>query len=97
MMEGITIIVLEEILMANGLTVLMMWFLLFCRRKNRESLHVGDKIYDGIAIVNLVGALSETIAFLVDGKQFTGSRLYRDSQYGYALVYVRGIAYLSKL
>ena len=99
MMEGITIIVLEEILMANGLTVLMMWFLLFCRRKNRESLHVGDKIYDGIAIVNLVGALSETIAFLVDGKQFTGSRQinYRDSQYGYALVYVRGIAYLSKL
>ena len=57
MMEGITIIVLEEILMANGLTVLMMWFLLFCRRKNRESLHVGDKIYDGIAIVNLVGAI----------------------------------------
>ena len=72
--EGITIIVLEEILMANGLTVLMMWFLLLCRRKNRESLHVGDKIYDGMAIVNLLGALSETIAFLVDGKQFIGSR-----------------------
>ena len=60
--------------MANGLTVLMMWFLLLCRRKNRESLHVGDKIYDGMAIVNLLGALSETIAFLVDGKQFMGSR-----------------------
>ena len=67
-------IILEEILMANGLTVLMMWFLLLCRRKNRESLHVGDKIYDGMAIVNLLGALSETIAFLVDGKQFIGSR-----------------------
>ena len=67
-------IILEEILMANGLTVLMMWFLLLCRRKNRESLHVGDKIYDGMAIVNLLGALSETIAFLVDGKQFMGSR-----------------------
>ena len=60
--------------MANGLTVLMMWFLLLCRRKNRESLQVGDKIYDGMAIVNLLGALSETIAFLVDGKQFIGSR-----------------------
>ena len=60
--------------MANGLTVLMMWFLLLCRRKNRESIHVGDKIYDGMAIVNLLGALSETIAFLVDGKQFIGSR-----------------------
>ena len=67
-------IILEEILMANGLTVLMMWFLLLCRRKNRESLQVGDKIYDGMAIVNLLGALSETIAFLVDGKQFIGSR-----------------------
>ena len=60
--------------MANGLTVLMMWFLLLCRRKNRESLQVGNKIYDGMAIVNLLGALSETIAFLVDGKQFMGSR-----------------------
>lgn len=67
-------IILEEILIANGLTVLMMWFLLLCRRKNRESLQVGDKIYDGMAIVNLLGALSETIAFLVDGKQFMGSR-----------------------
>ena len=67
-------IILEEILMANGLTVLMMWFLLLCRRKNRESLQVGNKIYDGMAIVNLLGALSETIAFLVDGKQFMGSR-----------------------
>lgn len=67
-------IILEEILMANGLTVLMMWFLLLCRRKNRESLHEEDKLYDGMAIVNLAGALSETIAFLVDGKQFMGSR-----------------------
>ena len=63
MMEGITIIVLEEILMANGLTVLMMWFLLFCRRKNREGLHVGDKIYDGIAIVNLVGHCLKPLLF----------------------------------
>lgn len=63
----IEIIVIEEILIANGLTVLMMWFLLLCRRKNRESLHEEDKLYDGMAIVNLAGALSETIAFLVDG------------------------------
>ena len=70
----IEIIVIEEILIANGLTVLMMWFLLLCRRKNRESLHEEDKLYDGMAIVNLAGALSETIAFLVDGNQFTGCR-----------------------
>lgn len=69
-----TIIVIEEILMANGLTVFMMWFLLLCRRKNRESLHVEDKVYDGMAITNLVGAVCETIAFLVDGQQFIGAR-----------------------
>jgi len=70
----IIIIVIEEILMANGLTVLMMGFLLIFRRKNRESLHVEDKIYDGIVLLNMLGAVSETIAFLVDGKSFAGSR-----------------------
>ena len=69
-----TIIVIEEILMANGLAVLMMGYLLLCRRKNRESLHTEDKIYDGIALVNILGALSETVASLIDGKSFTGSR-----------------------
>ena len=62
------IIIIEEILMANGLAVLMAGYLLLCRRKNRESLHAEDKIYDGIALVNILGALSETVAFLIDGK-----------------------------
>lgn len=70
----ITIIVIEEILMANGLTVLMMCYLLSCRRKNRESLHTEDKVYDGIAKVNILGAVAETIGFLVDGKSFIGCR-----------------------
>ena len=61
------IIIIEEILMANGLAVLMAGYLLHCRRKNRESLHTEDKIYDGIALVNILGALSETVAFLIDG------------------------------
>ena len=65
-------IVIEEILAANGITILMMWFLLICRRKNRENLHMEDKIYDGMALVNLLGALFETIAFLVDGNKFIG-------------------------
>lgn len=70
----ITIIVIEEILMANGLAVLMMCYLLSCRRKNRESLHTEDKVYDGIAKVNILGAVAETIGFLVDGKSFIGCR-----------------------
>ncbi len=67
-------IVIEEILAANGIAILMMWFLLICRRKNRENLHMEDKIYDGMAFVNLLGALFETVAFLVDGKTFPGGR-----------------------
>ena len=98
----IGIIVIEEILIANGLTVLMMWFLLLCRRKNRESLHEEDKLYDGMAIVNLAGALSETIAFLVDGNQFTGLYLqqhmfYRYRQHRSALVSVCRITHLPEL
>ena len=69
----ITIIVIEEILMANGMAVLMMCYLLTCRCINRENFHTEDKIYDAIAIVNILGALSETIAFIVDGKIFSGS------------------------
>lgn len=70
----ITIIVIEEILMANGLAILLMCYLLSCRRKNRESIHAEDKVYDGIAIVNILGAVAETIGFLIDGKCFIGCR-----------------------
>ena len=56
-----TIIIIEEILMANGLAVLMMGYLLLCRRKNRESLHAEDKIYDGIALVNILGGCRKII------------------------------------
>lgn len=64
----------EEILVANGVSVLTMWFLLSCRRKNRESIHTEDKLYDGMAFVNLIGAFCETMSFIVDGKVFRFSR-----------------------
>ena len=59
---------LKEILVANGITILMMWFLLHCRRKNRESIHAVDRFYDGMCMVNLAGALFETVSYLVDGQ-----------------------------
>lgn len=65
---------MEEIIAANGTAILMMWFLLICRRKNRENLHTEDKIYDGMVVVNLLGALFETVTFLVDGRIFPGGR-----------------------
>ncbi len=58
---------LKEIMVANGLAVLMMWFLLACRHKNRENIHTEDRIFDTMVFINLFGALLETVSFLVDG------------------------------
>lgn len=67
-------IVWEEILVANGGAILMMWFLLNCRRKNRENIRGEARLYDAMAVVNLLGALLETVSFWVDGEQFPGAR-----------------------
>lgn len=66
---------LKEIFVANGITVLMMWFLMTCRRQNRESIHTEDRVYDGMAFINMIGAVAETASFLIDAKTFTGGRL----------------------
>lgn len=63
---------LKEILVANLVTMMAMWFLLRCRRKNRESICTKDKLYDGMCLVNFFGALCETISFLIDGRGFAG-------------------------
>lgn len=68
-------IVWEEILVANGGAILMMWFLLNCRRKNRENTRGEARLYDAMAVVNLLGALLETVSFWVDGKLFPGARI----------------------
>ena len=52
--------------MVNGIAVLMMVFLISTRRKNRESLHQEDRVYDSMAIITIIGAIIETISFLVD-------------------------------
>ena len=67
-------IIIEEILIANGISILAMLLLLNCRRTNRESIRLQDKMFDGMAIMNLLGALSETISFLIDGKNIPGGR-----------------------
>ena len=67
--------VLEEIFIANGASIIMMAFLLDCRRRNRESIHVDDRIYDWMAIVTFLGAAIETLSFIIDRKSFAGARV----------------------
>ncbi len=65
----------SEILVANGVAVLMMFFLLRCRIRSREIMHADDWVYDGMAVTNLLGAVFETISFLVDGRDMPGGRI----------------------
>lgn len=69
---GDTMIDLKEILMANGITMLMTWFLLVCRHKNRENIHTENKIFDTMALMNMVGSGFETVSFIIDGVAFPG-------------------------
>ena len=66
--------VFEEIFMANGAAIIMMAFLLYCRRRNRESIHADDRIYDWMTLITLLGAVIDTLTFLVDGQRFVGAR-----------------------
>lgn len=68
-------IIWPEILVANGTVILTMWFLLNCRRKNRGTIHAEDKIYDAMVLVNMLGAISETISFYIDGKTMPTGRV----------------------
>lgn len=66
--------IFEEIFMANGTAIIMMAFLLYCRRRNRESIHADDRIYDWMTLITLLGAVIDTLTFLVDGQSFVGAR-----------------------
>lgn len=66
--------IFEEIFMANGAAIIMMAFLLYCRQRNRESIHADDRIYDWMTLITLLGAVIDTLTFLVDGQSFVGAR-----------------------
>lgn len=84
--------VLEEIFMANGTAIIMMAFLLFCRSRNRESIHGDDRIYDCMTIVTILGAALETLSFVVDRQSFVGARFlnYLSSSISYLATGVIG-------
>lgn len=84
--------VLEEIFMANGTAIIMMAFLLFCRSRNRESIHGDDRIYDCMTIVTILGAAFETLSFVVNRQSFVGARFlnYLSSSISYLATAVIG-------
>ncbi len=77
---------LKEIIAANGISLLMMSYLLVTRRKHRESTRTKDRIYDGMIILTMLGATWETISFLVEGQDMPAGRLlnYLSNSISYA-------------
>ncbi len=67
--------VIEEVLVVNVTVVLLMFFLLRYRRKNGKNIHQDDRIYNLMAVITLLGAIVETAAFLVDGKDISGGHI----------------------
>ena len=84
---------LKEIFAVNGISLLMMGFLLLCRRKNRGITRNKDRIYDGMILITMVGAVWETVSFLVDGQDIFAGRIinYLSNTIDYAITVTIGL------
>ena len=66
---------LEEILIVDGLGILMMAVLLNMRRNNRESVWKDDRLFDTMVILTMLGCAIEALSFPIDGMIFPGARV----------------------
>ena len=65
---------IEEILIVNGIGVLMMLVLLHTRRENRESKFLDDRLFDGMVVLTMLGCALEALSFVIDGLMFPFAR-----------------------
>lgn len=59
-----------EIIIVNGIEIFLMGFILLTRIESIEKRFAGDKIFDIMIWITLVGCLVETVTFVIDGKTF---------------------------
>lgn len=86
--------ILDEVFMANGIAVIMMLFLLHCRHHNRESIHIDDKVYDIMVIFTILGAMVETLSFIIEGRLFPGARVLSYVLNSFCFITTSGISFL---
>ena len=70
-MEAVNI---QEILIVNGIGVLLMLLLRATWIGGVKQRQVGDRLYDAMINITLAGCILETITFLIDRVQFPGCR-----------------------
>ena len=60
---------MQEILVANGASALLLTILLICRYKTRRNRLVTDRLFSLIIHLAVVGTILETLTFSIDGKE----------------------------
>ena len=66
---------MAEIIIVNGIGIFLMVFLLLTRIENVEKRFAGDKIFDSMIWITIVGCGVEAATFFIDGKVFFGCRV----------------------
>lgn len=63
-----------EIVIVNGIGILLMIFLLLTRIENIEERFAADRIFDTMIWITIIACLAEILTFVVDGRTFFGGR-----------------------
>lgn len=66
---------MAEILVVNGIGIILMVFLLFTRIENIEKRFAGDIIFDTMIWITIIGCSLEILTFVIDGRTFPFSRV----------------------
>lgn len=64
---------IQEIVIVNGLSVVLMVFLLLMRFKDIHKSYYKEKLYNAMIWLTIICSVSETMSFLIDNRVFYGS------------------------
>ena len=63
---------LEEVIIVNGIGIMLAVYLLMMRSRNRKTKDRREYLFDAMIWLVIEGSLSETVSFIVDGRMFWG-------------------------
>ena len=68
--------IIQEILVANGASVMLLVILLISRYMTRRVRDINDRVFTALIFIGLAGSVLEAVSFLVDGRADTVWRLF---------------------
>ena len=58
---------IQEILVANGISLVLLFILIICRHMTRRTRRTAEHVFTALIIINIVCSIAEPFSFLVDG------------------------------